>query len=527
MLFSWQVYDDSRHLLKQSESYVSFGTLHIKADLPSCTLGSVRASAKIPVSHNERIFINGYQTWTSCPELGYYDRIRGLNSVPKVLKDKFAFDRYGDYHFVGYPEKKGILHGFSWMTLRRGGYYRLLASLDERPGYTMFTLDCENEEIRLERDCAGLETEGEYPLFDLFYAEGTEQQVFDAWFHAMNIHPRTMSKIAGYSSWYNRYQKISEESILQDLKGCSELFCEGDLFQIDDGWEEHVGDWLRTDRKKFPHGMKEMADRIHSAGFKAGLWLAPFAAEEESVLYKEHPDWFYKADGLPWKCGSNWSGFFSLDINNPEVIAYLREVFDTVLNKWGYDLVKLDFLYAAAPFGNAEETRAGRMYRAMEMLREWCGDKLMLGCGVPVMPAFGIADYCRISCDVTLDWDDKLYMRAFHRERTSTKNAVANILSRRQLNSRAYLSDPDVFFLRSNNISLNEKQKSSLAQLDALLGGVFLISDDPSSYTEEMKRKYREYRKLMQAHDIRVRVIGERAEISCLLDDEELKLILF
>ena len=77
------------------------------------------------------------------------------------------------------------------------------------------------------------------------------------------------------------------------------------------------------------------------------------------------------------------------------MLDYLRRVFDRVLNDWGFDLVKLDFLYGAAPFGNARESRAARMYRAMELLRSWCGQKQILGCGVPVMPAFGLVDYCR------------------------------------------------------------------------------------------------------------------------------------
>ena len=45
------------------------------------------------------------------------------------------------------------------------------------------------------------------------------------------------------------------------------------------------------------------------------------------------------------------------------------------LNDWGFDLVKLDFLYGAAPFGNIHESRAARMRRAMELLRSWCGQK--------------------------------------------------------------------------------------------------------------------------------------------------------
>ena len=52
----------------------------------------------------------------------------------------------------------------------------------------------------------------------------------------------------------------------------------------------------------------------------------------------------------------------------------MRRVFHRVLDEWGCDLVKLDFLYGAAPFGTAQESRAGRMIRAMDFLREVCGD---------------------------------------------------------------------------------------------------------------------------------------------------------
>lgn len=99
-----------------------------------------------------------------------------------------------------------------------------------------------------------------------------------------------------------------------------------------------------------------MVEEIHAAGFQAGLWLAPFVCEKDSALFLQHPDWLLKADSKPWCCGSNWSGFYALDIDNPAVLEYLRRVFDRVLNDWGFDLVKLDFLYGAAPL--ATPTRA-------------------------------------------------------------------------------------------------------------------------------------------------------------------------
>ena len=475
------------------------GIFHLPSELPAGTIKSIRAELPLTMKEDERLFMNGYQTWTYSPELDGNGKLRGTDHIPSFLLKRYFFDRYGDYHFVDYGHRKGQSHGFSYCYFRLGEKFRLIASLDERAGYTIFRYDRGKEILTLERDAAGVEHKGgSFPLFDLFFAEGTETEVFDLWFRALGIRPRTEKKIAGYSSWYNRYQEISEAAIRDDLGGCRTLFSAGDLFQIDDGWEPKVGDWLETDGRKFPDGLKSIVNEIHASGFKAGLWLAPFVAEKDSSVCREHQDWLLKVEGKPWCCGCNWSGFYSLDIDNPEVLDYLKKVFDRVLNEWGFDLVKLDFLYGAAPFGNRKESRAARMYRAMDLLRSWCGDRLILGCGVPVMSAFGVVDYCRIGCDVGLDWDDKWFMRLFHRERVSTKQAINNTVLRRALNGRAYGSDPDVFFLRDENCALSDEQKNILGTVDALLGNVFLTSDVPSHYTEKQREEYRRLRRLFE-----------------------------
>ena len=238
----------------------------------------------------------------------------------------------------------------------------------------------------------------------------------------------------------------------------------------------------------------------------------------QTRFVREHPDWLLRVDGQPWLLGSNWGGFVSLDIDNPAVTDYLRRVFDRVVREWGFDLLKLDFLYGAAPFGTERETRAGRMIRAMELLRKLCGSAVLLGCGVPVMPAFGRVEYCRVSCDVSLNWDDKPFMRLCHRERVSTKQAILNTLFRRELNGRAYLSDPDVFFLRRDNIELRDDQKLLLARINALFGGVLLLSDDPGAYTEKERGLYRELLALTRAQN--VRFDADNFMISFVLDGE-------
>ena len=256
---------------------VGQGAVHLRTDLPAGTLENAVATLSWPMAENEKIFMNGYQTWTECPELPKWGRQRGTDHIPKFLLDKYAFDRYGDYHFVRYSKRKGMSHGFSYCYFRRGEHYRLVASLDETLGYTIFYYDAKAAVLRIERDCAGVCHGGSvFAAFDLFFAEGSEDEVFDAWFAALGCRPRTTKKLAGYSSWYNRYQNIDEASILEDLQGCRALFKPGDLFQIDDGWEAKVGDWLETDIAKFPHGLRPLADAAHESGFLTGLWLAPF-----------------------------------------------------------------------------------------------------------------------------------------------------------------------------------------------------------------------------------------------------------
>lgn len=472
--------------------------------LPQGTLRKVTAVMQFPTAPQEKIFMNGYQTWTYCPELSRQGFTRRMGRFPQPLLDHYKLERYGDYHFVDYPEQPGISHGESYCYFRRGSRFRLLASLDERPGYTLFRYDSRTGTLRIERDCEGLACCGPFHAFDLFYAEGTEDEVFNAWFAAMNIRPRTKKRIAGYSSWYNRYEDITQETIREDLQACIGKLQPGDIFQIDDGWEPTVGDWLEADAVRFPAGMKQAAKEIHDAGFQAGLWLAPFVTTEKSDIWRQHPDWLLKVDGKPWSCGCNWGGFYSLDLDHPGVQDYLRRVFKRVLDDWGYDLVKLDFLYGIAPFGNARESRAGRMIRAMEFLRELCGEKLILGCGVPLMPAFGLVDYCRISCDVSLDWDDTLLKRHIHRERVSTRQAIGNSVFRRQLNGRAFLSDPDVFFLRDENLKLTPAQKRTLYTVNALFGGVLFHSDNMANYRPEQNAQYREILRLREADRIRV-----------------------
>ena len=475
-------------------------------------------------SLDDHLFFNGYQGWSYSYEDDIYTKkvgFDGISFMKKVMLDKFYLDRYGDYDFSLYPNKKGYNHSWSYFYIRNGLQYELFGSLNEDFAFTKFVYELNKKVITISPDLNSYQSEKEFLALRFCILNGNENEVFDKWFELMKIEKPKAKKVLGYTSWYNHYQNIDEEKINNDFTGIKSLPTKVDIFQIDDGWERKVGDWLETDDTKFKNGLKDIVDKIHDNNLLAGLWLAPFSAEKESELFKKHQDWFIKDNnGEPYICGCNWSSFYSLDIYNQDVRKYLENVFDKVFNEWGFDLVKLDFLYSACALSRKDKPRGEIMADGMKFLRELCGNKLILGCGVPLASAFGRVDYCRIGCDVSLEYDDVIYMRKAHPERTSTKHSMIDTIFRRQLDGRAFLNDPDVFILRDENVKMSAKQKENLAIINGLFGSVLFMSDDASKYNEE---KLALYKKIINLKDKVISVDSNNREIIVIYADEGTK----
>lgn len=222
-----------------------------------------------------------------------------------------------------------------------------------------------------------------------------------------------------------------------------------------------------------------------------GLWIAPFVCERDSRLFSEHPDWLLHDDaGAPVRTGSHWSGAYALDTLNPEVRSYVSEAIETAAREWGFSFLKLDFLYAACMLPHGGMNRGELMADAIELLREAAGEEVLLdGCGVPLASAFGKLDYCRIGCDVGLDWDGLAPMRLLERERVSTKHSLACTLSRSPLDGRAFGCDPDVVFLRAG-VRLSPGQQQRLLDADASCGSMLLTSDDMGAWDAKARQRF-------------------------------------
>lgn len=487
--------------------------------IPSRPITLISASLEFwhEYEKNEKFFVNGYQSWTTSGEMSAEDIYRGttpLAGVTKYTKDMAITS--GDYAFTRYEPRPGFFHSFTYTYLRRGDEFELFGSLSERNGYTVFYSDMEKHIFSVEKDVEGLTISEPYEMFDIVRVVGGYDEVFDKYFAAMSLPAKKhIDRLTGYTSWYNYFQKIDENIILRDLKGLSRARESVNIFQIDDGYEPFVGDWLDYNGKDFPNGMKTIADAVHREGYLAGIWLAPFNVQRgKSRILKEHPDWLIRnPDGKPQLGCVAWGGAYTLDIYNSEVREHLKKVFDTVLNDWGYDMVKLDFLYSQCRTPRDNKTRGTVMCEAMDFLRECVGDKLILGCGVPLGPAFGVVDACRISCDVDLSYGGKFYnSMSINNELPSAQNAINNSMFRRHLNGRAFLNDPDVFFLRDHNLTFTWEQKLLLAKINNLFGRVLFVSDDAGEYSEAelevLKKTFRE----SDVKILDVKCVGARAD---------------
>ncbi|MDR2266846.1 MAG: alpha-galactosidase, partial [Christensenellaceae bacterium] len=235
---------------------------------------------------DEAFFANGYQSWTDTREFKKGDKIHDLGLIGKTTSLGKIFVNAGDYSFARYNKRRSLYHGISYGYMRLGSRVCLLGSLYERNGYTIIYADMVRNKIIIEKDLSGviIEDTKPYLLFEVFTKTGKYDEVFDAYFDAFNVKLRTTEKLKGYTSWYNYYSNISEEIVLRDLNGLASATSEINAFQIDDGYQTAVGDWLSVDAKKFPNGMKAIADAIHSKNIKAGIWLAPLAAESKSQI---------------------------------------------------------------------------------------------------------------------------------------------------------------------------------------------------------------------------------------------------
>lgn len=145
------------------------------------------------------------------------------------------------------------------------------------------------------------------------------------------------------NSWEAAYMDFTDEKLLRIAQGAKELGVE--LFVIDDGWfgnrdddRRGLGDWFVNERK-LPGGLKPLMDQIHDMGLKVGLWVEPEMVNEDSDLYRSHPDWALAVPGRKPTMGRSQ---LVLDMTRRDVVDWLYETLASILRENPIDYIKWD-----------------------------------------------------------------------------------------------------------------------------------------------------------------------------------------
>jgi alpha-galactosidase len=290
----------------------------------------------------------------------------------------------------------------------------------------------------------------------------------------------------GWSSWYHYFTNLNWEDVEKNLRLAREGF-PFEVFQVDDGFEKDIGDWLSGKEGFRP--LPELARLITGQGFTAGIWTAPFSAAETSELFQEHADWMVQEAGAPKECYRNWGKkIYALDTTRPDVKEWLGQIF-SALRRMGFSYFKVDFLFAAAmPGERAERATPVQAYReGMKTIRQAVGDGFILGCGAPLLPSAGFVEGMRIGEDTAPHWDTK--RGAF--QGPNAYYALKNSIMRSFLHRRLWLNDPDCLMLRSQDISLTPNERELYALAVGTLDNMIIESDDLALVDERGRRLLR------------------------------------
>ncbi len=174
-----------------------------------------------------------------------------------------------------------------------------------------------------------------------------------------------LSKIAGkpvfiYNTWEPFLHNINDTLIRELADAASE--CGIEEFIIDDGWRTSYGDW-DIDSKKFPGGLRPVFDYIKAKGMKPGLWISLAAAESNSKVFREHPEWLVRgANGSPINLHADDDRMFGWESYSMCMTTgwydYIKGVILNLVKEHGLEYIKGDFAAVTGAY-STDKTRSG------------------------------------------------------------------------------------------------------------------------------------------------------------------------
>ena len=158
-----------------------------------------------------------------------------------------------------------------------------------------------------------------------------------------------------FNTWEAMYFDLSMSRLCQLADEAAVVGVE--RFVLDDGWfkgrksdRAGLGDWT-VDETVFPQGLGPLVEHVNAAGMEFGLWVEPEMVNQDSDLYRAHPDWVLNAAPAPLLLSRNQ---LVLDLTRTEVQKYLFEHLDNLLSEYAITYLKWDMNRVINQPGNAE-----------------------------------------------------------------------------------------------------------------------------------------------------------------------------
>lgn len=177
------------------------------------------------------------------------------------------------------------------------------------------------------------------------------------------------------NNWEAHFFHFNEAKLLRLAREAKELGVE--LFVLDDGWfgernadNAGLGDYT-INTKKLPHGIKAFADKIRKIGLSFGLWFEPEMVNEDSELYRMHPEYAVRLPNREAVLGRNQ---LVLDLCRKEVRDYIVEQVSTILDEADISYVKWDMnRHIAEAFSSVLQSQGEFCHRYITGLYEVLG----------------------------------------------------------------------------------------------------------------------------------------------------------
>ena len=145
------------------------------------------------------------------------------------------------------------------------------------------------------------------------------------------------------NNWEATYFDFTEDRLIEIASKAKE--CGVELFVLDDGWfgkrcSDHagLGDWVANPRR-LANGVSGLAERVEALGMRFGLWFEPEMVNEDSDLYRAHPDWILRTPGRRSSVGRHQ---LVLDFSRREVVDYIHDSMAAILGGAKVSYVKWD-----------------------------------------------------------------------------------------------------------------------------------------------------------------------------------------